>query len=62
MAEGEDVALGHLVMALEKGPPSARIDEVITSYHVPAASPAQVATTEVEPAALRPKRTGLDRH
>jgi len=35
LAEGEDVALTHLVLSLEKGTPMSRVDEVQTSYSQP---------------------------
>jgi len=35
LAEGEDVALAHLVLRLEKGPRLARVEEVDTDYAVP---------------------------
>ncbi len=35
LAEGEDIALTHLVLILEKGPPMSRVDEVQTNYSQP---------------------------
>ncbi|HEY3380035.1 MAG TPA: acylphosphatase [Armatimonadota bacterium] len=35
MAEGEDVALNHLLMMLEKGPSRARVDDVQSDYRPP---------------------------
>ncbi len=35
LAEGEDTALAHLVLMLEKGPAPARVDEVTTTLGVP---------------------------
>lgn len=35
VAEGENVALAHLVLVLEKGPPLADIDEVDVTYSAP---------------------------
>ncbi|HEY3416012.1 MAG TPA: acylphosphatase [Armatimonadota bacterium] len=35
MAEGEDVALQHLLLVLEKGPSMSRVDEIETSYGSP---------------------------
>lgn len=35
VAEGEDVALYHLEMLLEKGPPLSRVDNVQTEYEPP---------------------------
>ena len=35
LAEGEDVALARLVLALEKGPPLSHVDEVHVTYEHP---------------------------
>lgn len=35
LVEGEDVALTHLVMLLEKGPPLADVDDVHANYSAP---------------------------
>lgn len=35
IAEGEDVALARLVLALEKGPPMSHVDEVHVTYERP---------------------------
>lgn len=35
LAEGENFAITRLVLALEKGPPHSRVDEVRTSYQLP---------------------------
>ena len=35
VAEGEDVALSHLELLLEKGPPLARVEEVEADYGIP---------------------------
>lgn len=35
LAEGEDVALTHLTLCLEKGSPLSRVDEVNTTYSTP---------------------------
>jgi acylphosphatase len=35
VAEGEDVALSHLELLLEKGPPMARVEDVKATYSLP---------------------------
>lgn len=35
LAEGEDAALVHLVLFMEKGPPSSRVDEVQVTFSRP---------------------------
>ena len=35
LAEGEDVAITHLELLLEKGPPLSRIDDVYPTYSAP---------------------------
>jgi acylphosphatase len=35
VAEGEDIALSHLVLLLEKGPPMAFVDDVDAQYTAP---------------------------
>jgi len=35
VAEGEDVALVHLILSVEKGAPLSRVDEVKTAYSAP---------------------------